>query len=277
MFLPALSGIGPVEVLILSIVCIPIFFSFLSHTRVMVVSGKIINPRGVLLIRIQGRRAGFIHWLLKLCRIEAAITFSVYKDRIELREDSFFGERTDFIFLKNVSVLGISYASSPLLLVLAVVLFFLGTVVFFMGEETWPSLIFLFFAAVSLGGYVLSKRYGIQIRSPGLTWQILFYRSLIEGTEITPYDLERIQQIFRFLMDSEGYEDNSEEIAAPTRLQEPAVIGEISAIETKGAAQRVFSPAPPSQPSASAQQSIPTPPLPTSRRPVQPPEPPRLR
>ncbi|MBQ6109297.1 MAG: hypothetical protein IJK97_13880, partial [Thermoguttaceae bacterium] len=61
MFLPALVGLGNEELIILFIVlCLFTLLAFSRSTRVIVVSSKTINPKGPLLARIQGRRAGFM-------------------------------------------------------------------------------------------------------------------------------------------------------------------------------------------------------------------------
>lgn len=276
MFLPALVDPGNEEFIILFVVfCLFTLMAFSRRTRVIVVSSKIINPKGPLLIRIQGRRAGFISWLMKRCRIETAITLSIYKDRIELDEDSFFGQKTNFILLKNVSALELSYASSALLLVLTVIFFFFGIISSCMAESFLPFFIFLFISVFTFVGYILSKSHGIQVRAPGFSCRLLVQRSLIEGETLTPYDQETIRQIFRFLMDPEKSEIKLEEIAPSAQFpQVPATTGS-AGVETKGAAARVFSPIIPPPPTPPAPPVPPLPPDPP--RNIQPPNPPRFR
>ncbi len=263
MFLPALVGLGNEEFIILFVVfCLFILLAFSRSTRVIVVSSKTINPKGPLLVRIQGRRAGVISWLMKRCRIETAITLSVYKDRIELDEDSFFGQKTNFILLKNVSALEVSYASSALLLALTVILFFFGLIFSCMAESFLPFFIFLLISVFTFVGYILSKSYGIQVRTPGFSCRLLLQRSLIEGETLNPYDQEALRQIFRFLMDPEHNEIKLEEITPAAQFpQVPATAGS-AGVETKGAAARVFSPIIPPPPAPPAPPVPPVPPVP---------------
>ena len=274
MFLPALVGLGNEEFIILFIVlCLFTLLAFSRRTSVIVVSSKIINPKGPLLVRIQGRRAGFISWLMKRCRIETAITISIYKDWIELEEDSFFGQKTNFILLKNVSALEVSYASSALLLALTVILFFFGVIFSSMAESFLPFFIFLFISAFTFAGYILSKSYGIQVRAPGFVFRLVVQRSLIEGETLTPYDQEALRQIFRFLMDPEHNEIKLEEIVPTAQFPKvPATTGS-AGVETKGAAARVFSPIVPPPPAPSVPPVPPLPPVP----PIPPLNPPKFR
>lgn len=274
MFLPALLGFGEEGfAILLAVFGFFMLMFFWRHTSVIVVSSKTINPKGPLLVRIQGRRAGFISWLMKRCRIETAFTLSIYQDWIELEEDSFFGQKTNFILLKNVSALEVSYASSSLLLALAVILFFLGIVFSCLAETVLPFFVFLFFSALTFIGYILSKSYGIQVRAPGFTCSLLIQRSLIEGETLNPYDQEALRQIFRFLIDPEHNEIKLEEIVPAAQFpQVPATAGS-AGVETKGAAARVFSPIIPPPPVPPVPPAPPIPPAP----PVPPRNPSRFR
>lgn len=276
MFFPAMLGFGETEfIILLAVFGFFALVSFLRHTSVIVVSSKIINSKGPLLVRIQGRRAGFISWLMKRFRIEMGTTLSIFKDRIELDEDSVSGQKTNFILLKNVSSLEVSYASSPALLLLGALLFCMGIGFFFVEDlVSWlPPILLLLCSGITFAGFFLSKRFGIQVLAPGFTCRILVQRSLIEGETFTPYDQEAIRQIFRFLMDPEHNEIKFEELVPTAQFpQVPATSGS-AGVETKGAAARVFSPIIPPPPAPPVPPAPPIPPAP----PVPPRNPSRFR
>lgn len=209
--------------------------------RVIVITGKTINPQGPLLVRVEGRRAGFIAWLMKLCRIETSFSFSVYKDRIEWNEDSFFWQKTNFIKLENVSALEVSYASSIFWFMLTLIIVFSGINYTILTRTILPLFIFLFFAVLTFGAFIFSKKYGLKVYSPASMTRILVRRSLIEGETLTLYELEAIRQVFRYLMDPENSEINLEEaLASMQTSQAPRTPGNLG-FSTRGAAARTFS------------------------------------
>ena len=191
------------------------------NTRVIVLTSKTINPQGPLLVRLEGRRSGFISWLMKLCRLQTTLSYSFFKDRIELGADSFFGQETHFVLVKNVSAMEVSYACMFNLLVASIFFFVLGGVAY---SAMGSLLVFLAFLALSIFAFVRytqSKRYKIQVFSPGFSFCIVFQKNLMEGESLSMSDLEAIRQIFRYLTNPENKEINLEEAHASVVRRQP--------------------------------------------------------
>ncbi len=206
--LPDLIGFSVFGVVLLVVA----FFS--RNTRVIILSSKTINPRGPLLVRLEGRRSGFISWLMKLCKLQATLSYSFYKDRIELGADSFFGQETHFIWVKNVSAMEVSYACMFNLLVASIFFFVLGLISYGAVGSLLLFLVFLALSIFTFVRYTQSKRYKIQVCSPGFSFCIVFQKNFIEGEALSMSDLEAIRQVFRYLTNPENSEINLEEVHA---------------------------------------------------------------
>ncbi len=207
-------GFGSADMIVLCVLIIISGLFFSRSTHVIVLSGKTINPRGPLLVRLQGRRSGFIAWLMTLCRLQSNLTYSFFKDRIELDSDSFFGRQTKFVLVKNVSVLDVSYACLFNLLVVSL-FFFISGIISYGGTGSFLYFfVFLVLSILAFFRYIQSKRYSIQICAPGFRFRIVLQISFIEGESLTMSDLEAIRQAFRYMMNPDYSEINLEEAHA---------------------------------------------------------------
>lgn len=256
-------GFGSAELFIVLLIftALALFRPFLRNTRVIVVSSKTFNAQGPLLFRIQGRRAGVLSWLLKLCRIETSFSFSVFKDRIEWDEDSFFWQRTCCVSMKNVSALEVSYASSLILLLISLGLLISG-IINLINKELIASFVCQLLSIVIFAFFVLSKKFGVHVYSPAFSCWLLVQRSLIEGEALTSHDMDVIRQIFRFLMDPENSSVNLDEILASAKASQAPKVPESLSVSTKGAAERNFSSVVPPSPAPSVPSAPQVPPAP---------------
>ena len=159
----------------------------------LVLSKKEINPNGPCFIKLVGRKAGLIDWLLTLIGVNTQTTLEVYANHIEYSYGSLSGNVLEVIPLSKVSNLICGNFRPVIFLLLAFIAFIAAFVT--SGLSLILTVIFLIF-------YFLRKSIMVGIISnSGSTTTLAFKRSLIEGKNITNEEAQNIINIISNLVE----------------------------------------------------------------------------
>lgn len=167
--------------------------AMMAGSASLVLREKQINPDGPCFVKLQGRKAGLVDWILTLIGINTTTTLEIYADRIEYHYGSVSGQVTEIIPLSKVSNLVCGYFKPVIFLVLAVIFFFTAFVTF--GLTIILTALFLFF-------YCFSKSTVISIiPNSGSATSVAFKRSLIEGQNLNEQEAMQVIQIVSSLVE----------------------------------------------------------------------------
>ena len=174
-------------------------FALLASSKALVLSEKEINENGPCFVRLKGRRAGFIGWLLTVLGIDVWTEFSVYEDHIEIQEGSVSGKLNDLYPLSSVSNLGTGVIKPFLYLIMAAAFALLALVFIVMsiaklGGMGWIMvLIWLGMAVGSIIKYKMGRTMMAYVITDGGTIASIFVRrSLIEAKTLSEEEIDQI-------------------------------------------------------------------------------------
>lgn len=159
----------------------------------LVLREKVINPDGPCYVKLVGRKAGLIDWLLTLIGINTTTTLEVYEDHIEYTYGSLSGNVLEVIPLSKTSNLLCGLFRPVIFLVWAVIFFIAAFVTY--GVTLILTLLFVFL-------YFFRKSTLISIiPNSGSSTSVGFKRSLIEGQNITDEEAQQIVKIISKLVE----------------------------------------------------------------------------
>ena len=182
-------------------------FALLASSNALVLSEKEINEEGPLYVRLKGRRAGFMGWLLTLIGIDAWSEFNVYADHIEFRQGSLSGKLNDLYPLSSVSNVGTGIIN-PFLYMLVAVFCALGAISTLIaaiagsGSSGW--MLFIIFLLLLVGAFFKYKMgrtmMAYVITDGGTIGSIFVKRSMIEDKTLSEEEIDRIIAILTKLV-----------------------------------------------------------------------------
>lgn len=199
------------------------------------------DPDGML-VRIRGRRAGLVAYVLHLLRIDPTMSFIVYRDSILFEEGSLSGFVRSVTSLDRVSTSFSGYHKpwrSALVIVLVGLALTVPNALVLPGVFLLPYLLtMLVFVAAAGLYYGLNKRTTIVVCDVGGGARgFQFKRSVIEGKSVDEQAAERIVAIIEMLI------LGNDRPRALTADASPASLGEVvnmAAREVQGAAARTL-------------------------------------
>ena len=160
----------------------------------LVLREKTINPEGPCYVRLVGRKAGLVDWILTLIGVNTTTTLEVYADRIEYSYGSLSGNVQEVIPLSKVSNLVCGHFKPVIYLVLAVVFLIAAFATFGMT---------LIFSALFLFLYFFRKSTLVSvIPNSGAQAAVAFKRSLIEGQNLTEEEAKEVIKVISGLVES---------------------------------------------------------------------------
>jgi hypothetical protein len=159
----------------------------------LVLREKVINPEGPCYVKLVGRKAGLMDWLLTLIGINTTTTLEVFEDRIEYSYGSLSGRVLEVIPLSQVSNLVCGYFKPVLLLFLAVLSLPLVIVTFGVSLILTALLVFFYF-------FKKSTLISI-IPASSSAASVAFKRSLIENKNITEEEAAQIIKLVAELVE----------------------------------------------------------------------------
>lgn len=164
----------------------------------LVVKEVMVDESAEMQVKIVGRKAGLISWLLSLLGIDSTFTLCVYSDRLESREGSLSGMLKTMIPLSSIDTYTTGFAKPFICLVFGIA--FLVMTIF--GWITTGSFaggfVFLIFAVVTFIMYALQKCLVLNFTTNGGNGIcFLFKRSVIEGVNVDESFAERVGEIVK--------------------------------------------------------------------------------
>lgn len=164
----------------------------------LVVKEVKIDESAEMQVKIVGRKAGLISWLLSLLGIDSTFTLCVYSDRLESREGSLSGMLKTVIPLSSIDTYTTGFAKPFICLVFGIA--FLVMTIF--GWITTGSFAggfaFLIFSVVALIMYVHQKCLVLNFTTKGGNGMcFLFKHSVIEGVNVDEAFAERVGEIVK--------------------------------------------------------------------------------
>ena len=160
----------------------------------LVLREKIINPDGPCYVKLVGRKAGLMDWLLTLIGINTTTTLEVFEDRIEYSYGSLSGRVLEVIPLSKTSNLMCGYFKPVIFLIPALIFFFAAFMTFGLTLILTAIFVFLYFFRKSI---LISI-----VPNSGSAASVGFKRSLIEGQNITQEEAQEIIQIISSLVEN---------------------------------------------------------------------------
>lgn len=152
-----------------------------------------INPNGPQYVRIVGRRAGIIGWLLSALGIDTTTTFDISEKRIDFIESSLSGRISHMYPMASVSNIGTGYTKPAGYLVLMAILILYGFSTLFVENLGVVGFFMLVFAAVFGVLYYLRKAMTIfiQVNSGSLAIMVV-KRSMVEGVAMEEAQAQQV-------------------------------------------------------------------------------------
>lgn len=162
-------------------------------SKSFVLTEKQINPDGPVYVKLQGRKAGLVDWLLTLIGINTTTTMEIYSDRIEYHYGSLSGRTTELIPLSKVSNLVCGYFKPIVFLGLAVICLVAAFATY--GLALLPAAIFAFLY------FFWKSTYISIIPSSGSVTSVAFKRSVIERKNLDENEAMQVIQIVSGLVE----------------------------------------------------------------------------
>jgi len=174
----------------------------------LVLREKSITPTGPRYVRLVGRKAGLVSFLMTILGIDTTTIFEVYEDRIEYSCSSLSGRFQELIPLVRVSNLCCGYFKPVLFFVFAVIALIGGFAVGMIARAdgspelaTPATVVGVIFSAIFFVCYFLKKTIVVNvIPNSASPVAIAFKRSLIENQTITQEDARQIIDIITTLV-----------------------------------------------------------------------------
>ena len=168
--------------------------AMLSGGASLVLREKVINPEGPCYVKLVGRKAGLVDWLLTRIGINTTTTLEVFEDRIEYSYGSLSGRVLEVIPLSKTSNLLCGYFKPVIFLILAFISLIAAFATF--GLTLILTALFVFF-------YYFRKSVLISIiPNSGSSATVAFKRSLIENQNITEEEAQQIIQLISNLVEN---------------------------------------------------------------------------
>ena len=160
----------------------------------LVLREKVINPEGPCYVKLVGRKAGLMDWLLTLIGINTTTTLEVFEDRIEYSYGSLSGRVLEVIPLSKTSNLLCGYFKPVIFLILAFVFLIAAFATFGLTLILTAFFVFMYFFRKSV---LISI-----IPNSGSSTSVAFKRSLIENQNITEEEAQQIIQLISNLVEN---------------------------------------------------------------------------
>lgn len=163
-----------------------------------------INQEGPTFVRIVGRRAGFIGWLLTVIGIDTSTTFDIMEKRIDYIESSLSGRISHSYPMSSVSNIGTGFTKPIAYLAIAGFLVFMSLSMLIGGQEGSGVVAFLLLVVAGVLGFFYFLRKAmtlfIQVNSGSLAIMVV-KKSLIEGVNLDEAQANQIVAILVSLIE----------------------------------------------------------------------------
>lgn len=162
----------------------------------LVVKEVKIDESAELQVKMVGRKAGFVSWLMSLFGIDSSFTLCVYSDRIESMEGSLSGMLKTTMPLSSIDTYTTGIAKPFACLMIGIVFFVLAVLGWIGAGSFAGGISFFIFAVVALIIYVGQKCLVLNFTSNGgNAIFFLFKRSLVNGIAVDETLAERVGEI----------------------------------------------------------------------------------
>jgi uncharacterized membrane protein len=163
------------------------------------------NPTDGLYVRIVGRKAGLIAWLLTLIGIDTTTVFEVYGDKLVYRNSSLSGQMITIFPINSICTTSSGFFKPILFIILGGLFAFMGLMSLIGAIANTDMLvsafILLILAAIFIALYYFRKVLLISVGNTGAAVAaIAFKRSVIEGIEIKEENAIHVVELINFLV-----------------------------------------------------------------------------
>jgi len=175
--------------------------SMLFGARALVVKEWKVDPGAEVPVRIRGRKAGVVAWLLSLLKFDTTTTFELHANHVSLAEGSLAGQIREIVPLTGACNIGTGYLK-PFGYITAAAGCFLWALIsmFNDGASGWAVVWPLILAIGFIIMYFLNKcmiLYVVPVSSSPI--QIAFKRSVIEGVNV---DEDSARKVIGIIVDA---------------------------------------------------------------------------
>ncbi len=150
------------------------------------VNPNAINEVAYPIVDLEGRSSGFVAFIINLLGLNDTTTLKCYKNRLEYKTASLFGESSLTIPINKITGVAGGF-SKPIELLIAAFLFFLLGIIFAgWSQNGWVFFIFaLVIPVILMIQYLFNKTLSIAVSNGGSNlYGLQFKKALIEGTEV---------------------------------------------------------------------------------------------
>ena len=175
------------------------------------------NPSDGLYVRIVGRKAGLIAWILTLIGVDTTTVFEVYSDKLIYRNSSLSGQLTTIFPISSICTTSSGFFKPILFIIIGAFFFFMGLLSSLGGMMAiaaagvrglagcLPTIILWLLAAGSIALYFFQKVLLISVgNNGGAIAAVAFKRSIIEGIEITENNAQHVVELINYLVLAQG-------------------------------------------------------------------------
>ncbi len=175
--------------------------AMLFGERALVVKEWKVDPSAEIPVRIKGRKAGIIAWLLSLLGFDTTTTLELHENHVSLAEGSLAGQIREVVPLTGACNIGTGYLKPFGYIAAAIGCVFWALVSMFNDNaSTWAIVWQLILALGFVIMYFLNKcmvLYVIPVSSSPI--QIAFKRSVIEGVDV---DVASAKKVCNIIVDA---------------------------------------------------------------------------